>query len=145
MTSLLEPTRTLPAAHRSSPDALRTAVFAPAAEPETELDLAPRTVASPRRGRAWLAGAVVALAGVATVVGVSTHAPLEPLPAAPAPIGSSSTCVGGACDGLDPTTDQQLAGLVMWIPGGLVHGVAAILMFYKWLKLSEDGHAVALH
>ncbi len=104
MTSLLAPTRTFPAAHRSSPDALRTAVFA-SAEPETELDLAPRTVVSPHRGRAMLVGAVVALAGVATVVGVSTHAPLEPLPAASAPIASSSTCVGGACEGLDPTTE----------------------------------------
>ena len=48
--------------------------------------------------------------------------------------------------GLDPTTDQQLAGLVMWIPGGLVHGVAAIAMFYKWLKSAEeDARAVALH
>ena len=47
--------------------------------------------------------------------------------------------------GLDPTTDQQLAGLVMWIPGGLVHGIAAILMFYKWLKASEGADAVALN
>ena len=43
--------------------------------------------------------------------------------------------------GLDPVDDQRLAGLIMWIPGGLVHGVAAILMFYKWLKASEGGHA----
>ena len=47
--------------------------------------------------------------------------------------------------GLDPTTDQQLAGLVMWIPGGLVHGVAALLFFYKWLKASEGANAVTLH
>jgi len=47
--------------------------------------------------------------------------------------------------GLDPTTDQQLAGLVMWIPGGLVHGIAAMLMFYKWLKFSEGADAVALN
>ena len=47
--------------------------------------------------------------------------------------------------GLDPTTDQQLAGLVMWIPGGLVHGVAAVLFFYRWLKAAEGTHAVNLH
>jgi hypothetical protein len=29
----------------------------------------------------------------------------------------------------------------MWIPGGLVHGVAALMMFYKWLKASEAGSA----
>lgn len=43
--------------------------------------------------------------------------------------------------GLDPTEDQRLAGLIMWIPGGLVHGVAALAMFYKWLKASEAAHS----
>jgi putative membrane protein len=43
--------------------------------------------------------------------------------------------------GLDPVDDQRLAGLIMWIPGGLVHGVVAILLFYKWLKVSEGSHA----
>ena len=43
--------------------------------------------------------------------------------------------------GLDPVDDQRLAGLIMWIPGGLVHGVAALMMFYKWLKASEAGSA----
>ena len=39
--------------------------------------------------------------------------------------------------GLDPVDDQRLAGLIMWIPGGLVHAVAAILLFYKWLKEAD--------
>jgi putative membrane protein len=43
--------------------------------------------------------------------------------------------------GLDPVADQQLAGLIMWIPGGLVHGVAALVLFYKWLKASEGPNA----
>ena len=43
--------------------------------------------------------------------------------------------------GLDPIDDQRLAGLIMWIPGGLVHGVAALAMFYKWLKASEAAHS----
>lgn len=43
--------------------------------------------------------------------------------------------------GLDPIEDQRLAGLIMWIPGGLVHGAAALAMCYKWLKASEGGHA----
>ena len=30
--------------------------------------------------------------------------------------------------GLDPADDQRLAGLIMWIPGGLVHGVAALAL-----------------
>jgi len=43
--------------------------------------------------------------------------------------------------GLDPVDDQRLAGLIMWIPGGLVHGVAALVLFYKWLKSAEESHA----
>ena len=43
--------------------------------------------------------------------------------------------------GLDPVDDQRLAGLIMWIPGGLVHGAAALALAYKWLKSSEGEHA----
>jgi len=43
--------------------------------------------------------------------------------------------------GLDPVDDQRLAGLIMWIPGGLVHGVAALVLCYKWLNAAEDSHA----
>jgi putative membrane protein len=54
---------------------------------------------------------------------------------------SAYAAMGMSGIGLDPTTDQQLAGLVMWIPGGLVHGAAALWLLYRWLS-SEDGHAV---
>jgi putative membrane protein len=47
--------------------------------------------------------------------------------------------------GLDPTTDQQLAGLLMWVPGGLVHGAAAIALLYRWLSPSEERHALRAH
>jgi len=46
--------------------------------------------------------------------------------------------------GLDPVDDQRLAGLIMWIPGGLVHGAAALALAYKWLKSSEAARAVNL-
>jgi len=44
--------------------------------------------------------------------------------------------------GLDPATDQQLAGLLMWIPGGLVHAGAALILLYRWLNPMESrrGH-----
>ena len=45
--------------------------------------------------------------------------------------------------GLDPVTDQQLAGLLMWIPGGLVHGAAALFLLYRWLRRSEERHALS--
>jgi cytochrome c oxidase assembly factor CtaG len=48
--------------------------------------------------------------------------------------------------GLDPVDDQRLAGLIMWIPGGAFHGIAALVLCYKWLKSSEGGHvALPVH
>lgn len=44
--------------------------------------------------------------------------------------------------GLEPQADQELAGLIMWIPGGLLHGVAALLLLHRWLKCTEDAHAL---
>ena len=43
--------------------------------------------------------------------------------------------------GLDPVTDQQLAGLLMWIPGGMVHAAAALILLYRWLKSAEGSRA----
>ena len=36
--------------------------------------------------------------------------------------------------GLSPQQDQQLAGLLMWVPGGLVHLAAALLLLARWLR-----------
>jgi putative membrane protein len=58
---------------------------------------------------------------------------------------SDYAAMGMSGIGLDPVTDQQLAGLLMWIPGGLVHGIAALVLFYKWLKASEGSHALTLN
>ena len=44
--------------------------------------------------------------------------------------------------GLSPVADQQLAGLLMWIPGGLVHGAAALVLLHRWLTANEDRHAL---
>ena len=35
--------------------------------------------------------------------------------------------------GLTPGEDQQLAGLIMWIPGGMVHAGAALIMLVRWI------------
>lgn len=35
--------------------------------------------------------------------------------------------------GLTPEEDQQLAGLIMWVPGGLVHAGAALLLLASYL------------
>jgi cytochrome c oxidase assembly factor CtaG len=55
---------------------------------------------------------------------------------------SAYAAMGLSGIGLNPTTDQQLAGLIMWIPGGLVHGAAALVLLYRWLSSSEGAHAL---
>jgi cytochrome c oxidase assembly factor CtaG len=41
--------------------------------------------------------------------------------------------------GLSPVEDQQLAGLLMWIPGGVVHAGAALIILARALRLGGDG------
>jgi putative membrane protein len=36
--------------------------------------------------------------------------------------------------GLSPLEDQQLAGLIMWVPGGAIYLVAALALFAAWLR-----------
>lgn len=40
--------------------------------------------------------------------------------------------------GLEPLTDQRLAGLLMWIPGGLVYTGAGLWLLTRWLKDDAD-------
>jgi cytochrome c oxidase assembly factor CtaG len=42
--------------------------------------------------------------------------------------------LGMAPFGLSPAQDQQIAGLIMWVPGGLVHAVAALLLVRLMLQ-----------
>jgi cytochrome c oxidase assembly factor CtaG len=39
--------------------------------------------------------------------------------------------------GLTPLEDQQLGGLIMWIPAGLVYAVAGLVLLANWLRNSE--------
>ncbi|RVC64139.1 cytochrome c oxidase assembly protein, partial [Mesorhizobium sp. M2A.F.Ca.ET.046.02.1.1] len=46
---------------------------------------------------------------------------------------------------LSPLEDQQLAGLVMWVPAGLIYGGAALLLAGLWISNSgtrEAAHAL---
>lgn len=45
--------------------------------------------------------------------------------------------------GLDPLTDQQLAGLVMWIPAGFVYFGIAVGLLTRWLQAAEREGEVA--
>jgi cytochrome c oxidase assembly factor CtaG len=41
--------------------------------------------------------------------------------------------------GLTPLEDQQLAGLVMWVPGGIIYAGAALAMLALWIAGSNRG------
>ena len=43
--------------------------------------------------------------------------------------------------GLMPLEDQQLAGLIMWIPGGVAYVVAALSLFAGWMRGAEEDAA----
>jgi cytochrome c oxidase assembly factor CtaG len=47
--------------------------------------------------------------------------------------------LGMAPYGLTPAEDQQIAGLIMWIPGGLVHAVAALILVAALLRPTPGG------
>lgn len=49
--------------------------------------------------------------------------------------------LGMAPFGLTPAQDQQIAGLIMWVPGGLVHAVAALLLVRSMLQPSPSREA----
>jgi putative membrane protein len=45
--------------------------------------------------------------------------------------------------GLDPLTDQQLAGALMWIPAGGIYLVVALALLVAWIRATEvDDHVV---
>ncbi|MDX6805515.1 cytochrome c oxidase assembly protein [Terrihabitans rhizophilus] len=44
--------------------------------------------------------------------------------------------------GMTPLEDQQLAGLIMWIPAGMVYAVAALAMAASWLKTARQDRPV---
>src|SRR5205085_2720907 len=39
--------------------------------------------------------------------------------------------------GLTPMEDQQIGGLIMWIPAGIIYVIAGLLIFAAWLQASE--------
>jgi putative membrane protein len=39
--------------------------------------------------------------------------------------------------GLSPLEDQQLGGLIMWVPAGIVYVIAAVVLVARWLQASE--------
>ena len=44
--------------------------------------------------------------------------------------------------GLDPLADQQLAGVIMWVPAGAVYLLAALALVARWIR-DSDRHVTA--
>jgi putative membrane protein len=42
--------------------------------------------------------------------------------------------------GLSPLEDQQIGGLIMWVPAGIVYLVAGLVLFAGWLRESAVLH-----
>jgi len=55
---------------------------------------------------------------------------------------SAYSAMGMTPFGLSPAEDQQLAGLIMWIPGGLFHLGAALWFLARWLTPKERRDAL---
>jgi putative membrane protein len=45
--------------------------------------------------------------------------------------------------GLTPLEDQQLAGLLMWVPGGLIYTAAALALAGLWIAQTGKAHALS--
>lgn len=60
-----------------------------------------------------------------------------------APWYAGYAAMGTTAAGLSPAEDQQLAGAIMWVPGGAFHGIAALYFLWKWLTASEADHGFA--
>jgi putative membrane protein len=41
--------------------------------------------------------------------------------------------------GISALTDQQLAAGIMWVPGSIAYGIAALICFYRWLEPETAG------
>jgi cytochrome c oxidase assembly factor CtaG len=50
---------------------------------------------------------------------------------------------GTSAWGLSALEDQQLAGLIMWVPGSVVYLVAALALMLAWLRQSDRGAPAA--
>lgn len=46
--------------------------------------------------------------------------------------------------GLDPLADQQLAGVIMWVPAGFAHLAAGLGLLAAWLRQTDDEPTSAL-
>ena len=81
---------------------------------------------------AGFGGGAIALVGTMVQMGLlGALLTFSPMPRYPWYFGRSAAL------GLTPLEDQQLAGLIMWIPGGLPYLIGTLLLMTVWLRRSE--------
>jgi cytochrome c oxidase assembly factor CtaG len=56
---------------------------------------------------------------------------------APAPWYAAQTVAGAILAPHDPLLDQQLAGVIMWIPGGPLYLGAFLWLVARWLRAAD--------
>jgi cytochrome c2 len=54
------------------------------------------------------------------------------------------TSTTAAC-GLTPLEDQQIGGLIMWVPAGLIYLIAGLWLFALWIKQSDMRSSLLIH
>jgi cytochrome c oxidase assembly factor CtaG/cytochrome c2 len=76
--------------------------------------------------------------GIISLVGTALHTTLlgALIATADQPLFSAYTDAGTRAWGLTPLGDQQLGGLIMWIPAGVVYLAAALYLFPRWIRES---------
>jgi cytochrome c oxidase assembly factor CtaG len=90
------------------------------------------------KGRRKLAdGAAVLFVFVAGLASGALGALLTFAPSVLYPI----QAVGARGWGLTPLQDQQLAGLIMWVPAGVVYVLTAAVLFLKWMSAMDSAVA----
>jgi cytochrome c oxidase assembly factor CtaG len=67
------------------------------------------------------------------VAGLGSGALAALLTLAPRPLYEAHATTTAAWH-LTPLEDQQLAGALMWVPGGLVYAITAVVLFVQWLE-----------
>lgn len=75
--------------------------------------------------------------GVVLVFGTAAHTAILGAFIALAPRAWYASYHGASVYGLTALEDQQLAGMIMWVPAGLIYTAAGLALMSEWLKQAE--------
>jgi cytochrome c oxidase assembly factor CtaG len=93
-------------------------------------------LAAGRRRMSGLAAVVYSFAATLPMAALGAILTLAPAPLYPGLAGRA------AAAGFDPLTDQQLAGLIMWIPPDVVYLAMTVALFLPWFARYDEPEAV---